>query len=149
MCVCGWPIKKLCRNAHFGDLTKNHMYNYTSAILTSVISKICLSHFQSSMNQHGICEMKPPKKQTDCGLGFWRTSFLCLALFCFHAWRAIYPHMVATNKEAVKYCVVVFLVKRFCHFKVNHRMHLSRRSFVETLTSVQIISTSPTHRLQH
>lgn len=66
--VCVWLTHKkinkiLCRNAQFGDLTKNHTYNYTSAILTSVIPKICLSHFQSSMNQHGICEMTPPPRQ--------------------------------------------------------------------------------------
>lgn len=70
--MCVWLThKKLCRNAQFGDLTKNHTYNYTSAILTSVIPKICLSHFQSNMNQHGICEMKPLKKQTDSGLCVW------------------------------------------------------------------------------
>lgn len=118
--VCVWLThKKLCRNAQFGDLTKNRTYNYTSAILTSVIPKICLSHFQSSMNQHGICEMKPPKKQT--GLGVWWTSFLCSVLLCFQAWRVIYPHMVETNRKVVNYCAVVCLVWRFCSWKINHQ----------------------------
>lgn len=50
--------EKLQRNAPFGDLTKNRTYNYTSAISTSVIPKICLSHFQGSVKQQGICEVK-------------------------------------------------------------------------------------------
>lgn len=97
-CVCGWPIKH-CRNAQFGDLTKNHTYNYTSAILTSVIPKICLSHFQNSMNQHGICEMIPLPQKANSGLGVWWTSFSCLVLLCFQAWRAIYPHVAETNRK--------------------------------------------------
>lgn len=50
--------EKLQRNAPLGDLTKNRTYNYTSAISTSVIPKICLSHFQGSVKQQGICEVK-------------------------------------------------------------------------------------------
>lgn len=111
--------KKLCRNAQFGDLTKNHMYNYTSAILTSVIPKICLSHFQRSMNRHGICEMKPPSVRA-MGVWFWAFGqhLSCVRLLlCFHASRGIYPHMVKTNKKGSKllFCCVfteVFLVAK-------------------------------------
>lgn len=66
--MCAWFSHKgiVCRNAAFGDPTKNHTYNYTSAISTSVIPKICLSHFQS-----GMCETKPTSKGKHSGLGVW------------------------------------------------------------------------------
>lgn len=100
----------VCRNAQFGDLTKNHTYNYTSTILTSGIPKICLSHFQHSKNQHGIRGIKSAQKQNDSSLCVWRTSFLCLILLCFQAREATLPHLAETNRKAVNSPNVVWYV---------------------------------------
>lgn len=73
--------EKLQRNAAFGDLTKNRTYNYTSAISTSVIPKICLSHFQGSVKQQGICEVKTNTLWFGCEINIFLV-FGLVRLFC-------------------------------------------------------------------
>lgn len=99
--------KQLCRNAQFGDLKKNHMYNYTSAILTSVIPKICLSHFQRSMKQQGICEMQHPQKTNNTLVWVFDEHLPYVWFGC--VFSSLYSHMVETNRKVGNYRVAVCL----------------------------------------
>lgn len=95
-CVCGSPIKrKLRRNVQFGDSTRNPTCIITSAILTSVIPKICLSRLQSGVKQHGICERKRPREAN-------RRWFQCLmVLLCvFNTVLTSAPVLFASSTES-------------------------------------------------